>query len=523
MLKSKADSIKIIIFVTLLALLSEFFGFLRDVLIAYRYGTGTLSDTYFAVAGITILLFNLIVNSMITTVIPVLAEVELAQGKSAKIRYTGLIFTLIGIISFGLVVLVELFSPLIIRLIATGFSAEQFELAVKLLRLGIPGIIFSATVGVLAGFLQSEGKYYASSAMRIAFNLTCIIYLFLFADNFGIEGLMIASVIGTMAQFLFLQRDLKLRDYKYQFSLTFSDQYFKKILHLSLPVFLGIAIYDINTMLDRSFASTLSIGNVSQLTYANKIETLLISIFVSAITTVAYPEISRKVAEQDKEGLKQVFKSAINICLLIAIPASFGLIIFGQPIVQVLYQRGQFSAESSLNTARILTFYSLGLIGKSIREVVVRVFYAMQENRKTLNNGLLTVLLNLIMNFAILNFAKVELLALTTSIAIFISSLLLLYQLRKKIGELGLRRFIITTTKSMVAASIMALLSSLMFEALLRKIDATANGPLFLILAFTVFLAVCIYFGLAYFFKIEEVRDLAGLIINKLRNNQADK
>ena len=152
MLKSKADSIKIIIFVTLLALLSEFFGFLRDVLIAYRYGTGTLSDTYFAVAGITILLFNLIVNSMITTVIPVLAEVELAQGKSAKIRYTGLIFTLIGIISFGLVVLVEFFSPLIIRLIATGFSAEQFELAVKLLRLGIPGIIFSATVGVLAGF-----------------------------------------------------------------------------------------------------------------------------------------------------------------------------------------------------------------------------------------------------------------------------------------------------------------------------------------------------------------------------------
>lgn len=75
----------------------------------------------------------------------------------------------------------------------------------------------------------------------------------------------------------------------------------------------------------------------------------------------------------------------------------------------------------------------------------------------------------------------------------------------------------------MVAASIMALLSSLMFEALLRKIDATANGPLFLILAFTVLLAVCIYFGLAYFFKIEEVRDLAGLIINKLRNNQADK
>ena len=106
---------------------------------------------------------------------------------------------------------------------------------------------------------------------------------------------------------MFLQRDLKLRDYKYQFSLTFPIN-ISKILHLSLPVFLGIAIYDINTMLDRSFASTLSIGNVSQLTYANKIETLLISIFVSAITTVVYPEISHKVAEQDKEGLKQVFQ-----------------------------------------------------------------------------------------------------------------------------------------------------------------------------------------------------------------------
>jgi len=521
-----AKATKTIVIVTVIVLFSETMGFLRDVLIAYRYGTGILSDTYFAVAGITILLFNLIVNSVITTVIPILSHVEAEHGKKQKIVYTGKILLLIGLITLIFAVLAEIFAPLLIRLIATGFGPAQFDLAVKLLRIGIPGIIFSGMVGVLSGFLQSEGKYYASSSTRIIFNLTCILYLFFFSDRFGILGLMAAAVAGSILQFLILRKDLQSTGFSYRslfrkndIQLNASkDLYLNRVLKLSLPVFVGVAIYDLNTMLDRTFASFLSVGNISQLTYANKIETLVISIFITGLMTVIYPEISQKVADQDLPGFKTVFQRAINLSLLITIPAAVGLIILGQPIVQILYQRGEFSGQATEITARVLAMYAVGLLGKSIREVTVRAFYALEQNRVVLLNSGVTLLLNLLLNFSVISFAKVELLALTTSLAIIITTFILLLQLKRKTGKLGLKNILFCSLKSLLATLIMAVITNYTYQALLRIIDSESNFQVFLILALSIILAAIVYAVLIYLFKVEEAREIIDNIFHKKKH-----
>ncbi|NLM18428.1 MAG: murein biosynthesis integral membrane protein MurJ [Clostridiaceae bacterium] len=518
-----AKTTKTVVIVTVIVLFSETMGFLRDVLIAYRYGTGILSDTYFAVAGITILLFNLIVNSVITTVIPILSHVETEHGKKQKVAYTGKILLLIGLTTLVLAVLTEVFAPFLIRLIATGFGSMQFNLAVKLLRIGIPGIIFSGMVGVLSGFLQSEGKYYASSSTRIIFNLTCILYLFFFSTRFGILGLMGAAVTGSMLQFLILCKDLSLTGFSYRSlfktkniwrSLS-KDLYLKRVLKLSLPVFVGVAIYDLNTMLDRTFASFLSVGNISQLTYANKIETLVISIFITGLMTVAYPEISQKVADQDLPGFKTVFQRVINLSLLITIPASIGLIILGQPIVQILYQRGEFSVQATEITARVLAMYAVGLLGKSIREVTVRAFYAFERNKVVLLNSGATLLLNILLNFSVIRFAKVELLALMTSIAITSTTIIMLFQLKRKTGQLGLKNILLCSFKSLLATVVMAIITIHTYKALLGKIDSESNLQVFLILALTIILAVIVYVVLIYLLKVKEAREIIDNILRK--------
>jgi len=516
-----AKTTKAIIIVTLIVFFSETTGFLRDVLIAYRYGTGILSDTYFAVAGVTILLFNLIVNSVITTVIPVLSHLEAKHGKRQKIIYTGKILTMIGLISSFVAVLAEIFAPLLIKFIATGFGVDQFDLAVKLLRIGIPGIIFSSMIGVLSGFLQSEGKYYASSSTRIIFNLTCILYLFFFSSHFGILGLMTAAVIGSMMQFLILIKDLKLTGFSYRLSLKTKiisrdlaeDSYLNRVLKLSLPVFSGVAVYDLNTMLDRAFASFLSAGNISQLTYANKIETLVISIFISGLMTVAYPRITRKIAEQDLAGFKAVFQRTLNLSLLITIPASAGLIILGQPIVQILYQRGAFSSQATEITARVLAMYAIGLLGKSIREVTVRAFYALERNKAVLLNSGITLFLNMLLNLIVIKFARVELLALMTSMTIIITSFILLGQLKRKTGQLGLKNVLICSVKSLIATIIMALTAVFMYRTLLGKIDSESNVQVFLISALTIITAVIVYVVLICIFKVKEAREIIDDII----------
>jgi putative peptidoglycan lipid II flippase len=518
-----AQTTKTLMIVTLIVLFSETMGFLRDVLIAGRYGTGILSDTYFAVAGITILLFNLIVNSVITTVIPILSHVEAEHGKRQKIIYTGKILTLIGLTTLVMAVLAEIFAPLLIRLIATGFGTAQFNLAVRLLRIGIPGIIFSGMVGVLSGFLQSEGKYYASSATRIIFNLTCILYLLFFSTRFGISGLMAAAVTGSLMQFLILGKDLRLTGFNYRLSYKTKticrnireDLYLKRVIKLSLPVFLGVAIYDLNTMLDRAFASFLTVGNISQLTYANKIETLVISIFITGLMTVAYPEISQKVADQDLAGFKTVFRRTLNLSIVITLPAAAGLIILGQPVVQILYQRGEFSGQATEITARVLAMYAVGLLGKSIREVTVRTFYALEKNKTVLVNSGITLLLNLLLNFSVIRFARVELLALMTSAAILITTLILLIQLRHKTGELGLKNVLLCSIKSLFATIIMALLTCFTYQTLLGMINSESNFQVFLILALTIIIAVIVYVVLIYLFKVKEVREIIDHVLHK--------
>ncbi len=512
MSKSKKAA-KSAIIIMIFSLGSKFLGFLREVLIASKFGAGMETDTYFVAMTATSLITNLISNAISTTFIPVLSEIESKEGKENKFRHTNNMINIIFVFSLLLVFMGFIASPLLVKMLAKGFYGEQFNLAVKLVRIGLPMIVFSCILGVTTGFLQSEQRYTSSAAAGFPLNFVIIFYLIFLSAAFGIKGLMFATVIATLSQILIQIPETKRTGFRYKFIFYLKDKYIKKVIFLSLPVFVGIAINDLNAIVDRTLASSLVEGSISALSYANKLNSLILGVFVTAITTVIFPLLAEESNNDNIKGMKKIMGYGVNIILLITIPATVGLIVLAKPIVEVAFQRGEFDVTATLMTSKALIFYSLGLVAMALRLLITRVYYSLQDTKTPMINGAISAVFNIVLNLILVKFMAHAGLAFATSIATTIATLLIFYDLKKKIGSLGTKSYIKCGLKSGLASAIMGIAAEIVYKGLYSILGVSKLYNLISLL-FAAGIGVIVYVVLCYIFGIEEIKEIVGKVKN---------
>src|SRR5699024_8849021 len=171
--------------IAVLTLISKFLGFIREMLIAYKFGSGYETDTYFVAMTATVLIMSTVGAALNTTLIPIFSEIEEKKGKRHKLKYLNNILNVVLIITIVLGILGYFLSPVVIRVLAKGFTGEQFDLAVKLNRIGLPIMIFLGFTYVFSGFLQSSEKFGPPAIAGIPFNLVYIVYLLIFSNKLG--------------------------------------------------------------------------------------------------------------------------------------------------------------------------------------------------------------------------------------------------------------------------------------------------------------------------------------------------
>jgi putative peptidoglycan lipid II flippase len=507
-----SKSAKSVLIIIILSLVSKFLGFIREVLIAAKFGLGMETDTFFITISAITLLTGIISNVIKTTSVPILSEIETKEGKQGKINYTSNMINIVALLSTIVAIFAWFFSPVIISLIAKGFYGEQYNLAIKLFRIGLPMVILSSTIGAITGFLQSEQRHISSAAIGFPFNFVYIFYLVFLSSKFGIKGLMVAGVFAVLCQLLIQIPETKKSNYTYKYIFNLKNKYIRKVLHLSIPVLVGVAITDLNIIIDKTIASTLIPGSISALNYANKLISLVLGVFISAITTVIFPLLSKESSSDNIAGMKQIICYGNNTILLITIPATVGLIVLSTPIVQIAFQRGEFDSSATLMTSKALIFYSLGLISMSIRTLLLRVYYSLQDTKTPLINGALSVGLNIVLNLILVKFMAHAGLAFATSIAITIAVILMFNGLRKKIGVLGIKRNINCAIKSIAASLIMGIVAYLVYYVIYE--DLGKNTILDLVaLVSAICIAAFVYLLLIYLFKVEEIR----IVVDKLK------
>ncbi len=503
---------KSMVIIVVLSLGSKFLGFIREALIAAKFGSGMVSDAFFIAITAIGLLTILLGTAINTTMIPILSEVEAHEGKDGKKVHFSNILNIVFAASLVLILFGWIFAPVVVRVMASGFKGEQYELAVLLIRIGLLGIIFSSAVSSFRGYLQSESMFTESAAANFPFNFVYISFLLFLSSQFGIKGLMVANVIALASQLVIQIPGLKRTGYKYWFIFDVKDKYAKQVLKLVPPVLLGVAINDLNAIVDRTLASGLVSGSISALNYANLLNDLILVVFISAITTVIFPMLSEKSSIQDLDDMKKTIGYGVNLILLITIPATTGLIALALPIVQVAFQRGAFDGNAALMTSQALVFYSIGLSAMGLNLLITKVYYSLQDTKTPMVYGIVSVAINILLNFILVRYLAHKGLALATSIATTISTLLMFYRLKVKIGALGSVKYIRCAVKAGAASIITGVASYTTYHWMSSALISGNMNSLFSLLT-AVGTGFSVYVSLCYLLRVEEI----GIIIERVR------
>lgn len=496
---------------------SKVLGFIRELLIAANFGSGVETDAFFvAISAVT--LFKVVITSSInTTLIPVLSEIEKNKGKKEKKKHTNLFLNITILLSIIFIVLGWLITPYVIKIIAFGFEGEQYNLTVKLMRIGLITILFSGIVTVYRSYLQSENLFTESALADVSFNLVYIFYLTFLTGIYGITGLMVASVLAVVSQLFIQIPSIRKTSIRYKLFFEFNNKYLKKIATLVPPVILTAAVLDLNTIIDRMLASTLEQGSISALNYGNRLLQLILGIFITAIITVLFPLISSEILRHEKNKAQKLIKSGINIILIISIPSTIGMIIFAEPLVRIVFERGEFDSKATTMTVTALVFYSIGLFGMSLKLFLDKIFYSLQDTRTPMVNSVITVLLNIVLSVILINFMQHSGLAFATSISITVSSTLMILLLKNRIKILKIRQIFISGIKVLIASLIMGLIVYNLYIKYVVNMSKNIYLELGLLILL-IFISAVIYLAIIYLFRVYEIKWIYRLLIDKIRS-----
>jgi len=446
--------------VGLATMLSRVFGFIRDMVVAGFFGAGIVTDAFFVAFRIPNLLRRLLGEGSLTvSFVPVFTEYLNRKSREEAFELASIAFTLLSVILVAVSIAGVVFSPLIVTAMAPGFTRVpvQYELAVFLNRLMFPYIFFISLVALCMGILNSLRHFAAPALSPVVLNLSMILATLTLRDFFRepilalVVGVMAGGVLQLMMQWPFLVRlGVRLKP-----DFRFRHPGIRRIGLLMLPAVFGAAVYQINVFIGTILASLLPGGSVSYLYYADRIVELPLGVFAIAVGTATLPSFSEQISKGNFEEFKKTIAFSLRLILFITIPAMIALIALREPIISVLFQRGNFDARSTVLTAQALLCYSVGLWAFSVIRVIVSAFYALQDTRNPMKAAIAALVVNVACSVALMFPLQHGGLALATSIASAVNVAILAVTLKRKIGPFVDGDFYRSVLKTIAAATAM--------------------------------------------------------------------
>ena len=490
-------------------IISKIIGFLRDVVIGYVYGIGTISDSYLmALNIITVAFISLLCVAIQSTYMPIYTDVEGKEGKQKALKFTSNIINIIFIISLIVVVLGWFFTEPLVKLFATGFEGEKLKLTMELTRILLFSVGLVCITYILKAYLEIHDYFLVTGLMPLPYN-TSIIIAVLLSKAFGVDFLAYGTVFAFFVQMAFLIPFCYKKGFRYKFNINLFDKNVKQMALAIFPVLIGASAYQINSLVDKNLSSFLVTGSLSALNYAYKLNIFVIGVFVASITTVMYPIFSKLGAQKNLKQLKITLCKSVNGVILITMPISVGAFILSKPIVKLLFERGAFDETATLITAQILSCYAIGMVASGMRDILVRVFYSLQDTKIPMKNSILCVICNILFNLILIQTMKVSGLALGSSLAAIVAVCFLIIKLRKKIGKFNVMSILITLLKTFIASCLMAFIVLKLFA----KISLISE---FLALAVSVSIGAIAYSIIVLILKVDSTDYIINIVKSKI-------
>jgi putative peptidoglycan lipid II flippase len=447
--------------VSVMTLLSRILGFVRDMLIGQIFGVSAGTDAFFVAFKIPNFLRRLFAEGAFSQAfIPVLAEYKERGSQQALKLFIDKTAGTLAVVLVLITVIGVLAAPVLILLFAPGFAWQgtQHDLAVQMLRLTFPYILFISLVAFAGSILNSHGKFAIPAVTPVLLNI-CMIAAAIYLAPL-MEKPVVALAWGVLAagllQLLFQFPALIKLGLLPRLTVDFKDAGVKQVIQLMLPAIFASSIVQINLLLNTLLASFLPAGSVSWLYYSDRLVEFPLGIFGVALATVILPSLSKNHAGADRIAFSNTLDWGLRFVLLIVIPAALGLFLLAEPILSTLFQYHEFTVHDVQMAGKSLMAYSLGLVGFVMVKILVPAFSSRKDMNTPVRLGIYIMLINIGLGVCLIfPFAHTGL-ALATSIgALLNAALLLLRLLKEKVYQpvAGWRWFLL---KVMIANGLMA-------------------------------------------------------------------
>ena len=416
-------------------IISRLLGYLRDVLIAVFLGTSLLADAFFIAFRIPNTFRRLFAEGTFNAAFVPSYTSELAKSKSKSKKFANEIFNLLFLGLMFLVLLIEVFMPLFVSLIAPGFveDKKKIELAIDLTRITFPFLMFVSLSSFFAAILNSHNKFAAASAAPIILNIVLIIILIFgkYLDDDLIYYMSYGVSLAGFLQLIFLYRFVKkFCPINFNLKVKINNKvkiFFKKLL----PSIFSSGVTQINILVGTIIAS-FQASAVSYLYYADRIYQINLAIAGIAIGVVVLPQLSKHTFLKNKSKIVRLQNKALELSMFLSLPASIALIIGSEEIISSLFGYGSFSIEAVNNSAKALYYFGLGLPAFALIKVFSTFFFANHDTKTPFYISLISVILNICISVYYFKAIGFIIIPIATTISSWFNSIILFIYLKNR-------------------------------------------------------------------------------------------
>lgn len=452
--------------VTMAFLLTQLIGLGRGIIIYRAFGTNITLDSFNAANRVAELLFNLMAGGALgSAFIPTFTSLLTRDQKPLAWKLASAIANLLLLVLTLIAALAAIFAPQIVRgglfYLAPDLPPGQEALTILLLRTLLPTVVIFGLSGLVMGILNAHQRFWLPAIAPAMYSLGQIGGVLLLSSRWGIHSLAIGALIGSLLHLLVQIPGLLRLKGKYTATLGLQLAEVRQVAILMGPRILGVAVVQVNFIVNTILALSLPEGSVSAITLAFTLMLMPQVAIAQSAAIAAMPTFSAQVALGRLDELRGALAATLRTVLLLAIPATVGLIMLRLPLIRFLYEGGMFTSRSSELVAWALLWYAAGLVGHSLVEILARAFYALHDTRTPVAVGAVAMSLNVLFSFAFLELFRRwgwqphGGLALANSLATALEMAGLLLLMRRKLGGLGGKSVWGGTLRALLAALVM--------------------------------------------------------------------
>ena len=488
-------------------------GYVREAVLAARFGISTTMDAYFAAIFIpNILYLVLIAGTLSPVLIPILMQ-ENPEKDPARASATLSVITNFALLVFvAIVACGTIAARLWLPLLFPGFDSSTAQLSVRLVYVIFPALPFLAIAGILTALLNGFHKFWLAAFAPAMASIPVIAAAVSFQGNRTVYVVGIATATGFILQCLVLLPGAAALRVRYRPILDFRHPAIKRVLRLGVPLFLYLAVANVSLVLERNLASRISAGAVSTLTYALRLFTVPSNFLAAPLAIVAYPGFAREAVREQRGELAGQVSRLFRLLVFVFLPVTVWVILNAMPVTRILYEHGRFSAADSSITARVLAIYSIGIVPNAVTILLLRCYFAIEDTvtplvAEVVDLGFFVTTATILKRY----FGLQGLVTARSLTFVVVMGILVFVLVRRGLVKFdGFAQFLLRTA---AATLVMGLLSWLVWDFTQTIFESAGT----LLRLFIVFLAVCmsagVFLGVARLLRLGEGRQIINTVL----------